>query len=73
MLGRAADRHGSCCGGPPGLDCADYSKSKHQQRRIERRQWRREADREDVEPDVETFFANIHTLDAGPSPGSLIL
>lgn len=24
MAGRLANRHGSCCGGPPGIDCSDY-------------------------------------------------
>jgi hypothetical protein len=42
MLGRAAGRHGSCCGGPPGPDCADYYKGKKAQRAYEKRQWRRE-------------------------------
>jgi hypothetical protein len=48
MLGRAAVRHGSCCGAPPGLDCTDYAKSKHAQRQVEKRQWRREASEVDV-------------------------
>lgn len=42
MLGRAADRHGSCCGGPPGIDCADYSSTRRIQRKYEKRQWQRE-------------------------------
>lgn len=42
LLGRAARRNGSCCGAAPGIDCADYSRTKHQQRQAERRCWRRE-------------------------------
>jgi hypothetical protein len=42
MLGRAAGRHGSCCGGPPGADCADYYKGKKPQRSHEKRQWQKE-------------------------------
>lgn len=52
MLGRAADRHGSCCGGPPGIDCADFYKGKKAQRYHEGRQWQREQDREDDAADV---------------------
>jgi hypothetical protein len=42
MLGRAAGRHGSCCGGPPGPDCADYYKGKKAQRAHEKREWQKE-------------------------------
>lgn len=45
ILGRAADRHGSCCGRPPGIDCADYYKGKKAQRYHEERQWKREQER----------------------------
>lgn len=41
MAGRAANRHGSCCGAPPGIDCSDYSKSVKDERRIEDAWWRR--------------------------------
>lgn len=40
MAGRAANRHGSCCGGPPGIDCADYGKTVKGQRHIEDGWWR---------------------------------
>lgn len=40
MAGRAANRHGSCCGGPPGIDCADYGKSVKDQRHLEDAWWR---------------------------------
>lgn len=46
MLGRAAGRHGSCCGGPPGPDCVDHYKGKKAQRAHERRQWQREEEME---------------------------
>lgn len=49
MLGRAADRHGSCCGGPPGIDCADYYKGKKAQRYWERHQWQKE---EEMQPRI---------------------
>jgi hypothetical protein len=41
MAGRAANRHSSCCGAPPGIDCSDYSLTVKDQRRLEGRQWRR--------------------------------
>jgi hypothetical protein len=41
MAGRAANRHGSCCGAPPGIDCADYSKTVKDQRHIEDAWWQR--------------------------------
>ncbi len=41
MAGRAANRHGSCCGGPPGIDCADFGKSVKDQRHLEDAWWRR--------------------------------
>lgn len=46
MLGRAAGRHGSCCGGPPGPDCADFYKGKKAQRAHEKREWQREEQQE---------------------------
>lgn len=49
MAGRAANRHGSCCGGPPGIDCSDYGGDAHWQRRVEAREWRRDQDDEDDE------------------------
>lgn len=42
MLGRAASRHGSCCGGPSGPDCDDRTRPKREQRHIEKRQWERQ-------------------------------
>jgi hypothetical protein len=53
MLNRAARRHGSCCGAPPGPDCDNRTRPKREQRHVEKAQWRREVDREDVEPDVD--------------------
>ena len=41
MAGRAASRHGSCCGAPAGYDCSDYSLTVRDQRRIEEAWWRR--------------------------------
>lgn len=40
MAGRAANRHGSCCGAPPGIDCSDYGLSVKGQRRVEDVLWR---------------------------------
>lgn len=51
MLGRAADRHGSCCGAPPGIDCSDYGLTKGAQRRYEDRRWRREEDMDEETPE----------------------
>jgi hypothetical protein len=59
MLNRAADRNGSCCGAPSGLDCADYSKTRHQQRRIEKREWRREELAEAKTRSVDDPIVNI--------------
>lgn len=44
LLGRAARRNGSCCGAAPGIDCADYARTKHQQRQAEKRAWKRDDD-----------------------------
>lgn len=41
MAGRVANRHGSCCGGPPGIDCSDFGKSVKDQRRLEDAWWQR--------------------------------
>lgn len=41
MAGRAANRHGSCCGAPPGIDCSDFGKTVKGQRRIEDAWWQR--------------------------------
>lgn len=41
MANHAANRHGSCCGGPPGIDCSDFGKSVKDQRHLEDAWWRR--------------------------------
>ena len=41
MAGRAANRPGSCCGRPPGIDCSDYGLTVKDQRRLEDTWWRR--------------------------------
>lgn len=42
MAGRASTHHKSCCNSKPGLDCADYTVPARYQRKLEKRQWRRE-------------------------------
>lgn len=41
MAGRAANRHGSCCGAPPGPACVDHALTGGEQRRFEDAAWRR--------------------------------
>ena len=41
MAGRAANRHGSCCGATPGPDCVDHGVSVKDQRHIEDAWWQR--------------------------------